>query len=247
MKGKFVMIDGLDGSGKGTLVTALKQYSTEKKKRVFDLREYWEEKDDIPELEAVKDYDVIISSEPTHALIGKVIREEIIKKSERKYSGLSTAHAFALDREILYRKLLIPALRAGKTIFQERGVVTSLVYQPVQLEKINLRELIYLPGNMLAIKEAPDFLIITTLKPETAMKRIRERKKQDDAIFEDLAFQKKIDERYKSDWLKLIFERQGSKVIYFNTDDPKTVEESSKEIVELWEKENNQHTLTRHM
>lgn len=248
MKGKFVMFDGLDGSGKGTLVSALKQYFFEKRVRVFDLRDHWKEHDTIPEIEELKDYEVIISGEPTHALIGKVIREELIKKThQRTYSGLSTAHAFALDREILYKKLLIPALREGKTILQERGVVTSLVYQPVQLEKITLRDIILLPGNTLALKTAPDLLVITTLKPETAMKRLKARTKQDDAIFENILFQRKIDERYTSEWLRKLFESQGSKVIYFDTDDPKTIEQSSREIIELWEKENKQHTITRHL
>ena len=242
------MIDGLDGSGKGTLVTALKQYSSDKKRRVFDLREYWQEYDDIPELEIVKDYEVIISSEPTHAMIGKVIRQEMInKENQRTYSGLSTSHAFALDREILYRKLLIPALKAGKTIFQERGVVTSLVYQPVQLEKITLRDIMHLPGNLLALKTPPNLLIITTVKPETVMQRLKTREKQDHAIFEELQFQKKIDERYRSDWLRTMFETQGAKVIYFNTDAPKTIEQSSKEIIEIWEQINKEHTLTRHL
>lgn len=247
MKGKFVMFDGLDGSGKGTLVNALKEYYEDKNKKVFDLREYWKEHNDIPEITELQEFDVIISSEPTHSMIGKVIREEMIVKNERRYSGLSTAHAFSLDREILYKKLIIPALRAGKMIFQERGVITSMVYQPVQLEKITLRDIIHLPGNTLALKNAPDFLIITTVSPATVMKRLKAREKQDNAIFEERLFQRKIDERYRSQWLKTVFEKQGSKVIYFDTDEPKTVEQSKQEIVELWEKENNEHTVVRHM
>jgi thymidylate kinase len=241
------MFDGLDGSGKGTLVNALKEYYEDKNKKVFDLREYWKENNDIPDITQLQEFDIIISSEPTHSMIGKVIREEIISKNARKYSGLSTAHAFALDREILYKKVIIPALRAGKTIIQERGVITSLVYQPVQLERITLRDIIYLPGNMLALKNTPDFLIITTVSPATVMKRLEAREKKDNAIFEERMFQRKIDERYRSEWLRKIFEKQGTKVIYFDTDEPKTVEDSSREIIELWEQENKEHTVVRHM
>ena len=247
MKGKFIMFDGLDGSGKGTLANALKEYHEDKNKKVFDLREYWKENNDIPDITALQEYDIIISSEPTHSMIGKVIREEIISKNARKYSGLSTAHAFSLDREILYKKLIIPALRAGKTVIQERGVITSMVYQPVQLERITLRDIIHLPGNMLALKNAPDFLIITTVSPAIVMKRLQAREKQDNAIFEERLFQRKIDERYRSEWLRKTFEKQGTKVIYFDTDEPKTPEDSCKEIIELWEKLNNEHTVVRHM
>ena len=136
--GKFLMVDGLDGSGKGVVIDALKDYFERKEMKIFDLRYYWKENNDIPGVEEIKDYDVICSAEPTFSMVGKVIREELVRDNKRKYSGLSTAHAFALDREILYKKLLIPARAAGKIILQERGVVTSIVYQPIQLANLVL-------------------------------------------------------------------------------------------------------------
>ncbi len=248
MKGTFVMIDGLDGSGKGVIATALREYEEKKGNQVFDLREYWEETEDIPELEELKDYKVIISCEPTNALIGKVIREEIIKKHPiRKYSGLSTAHAFALDREILYKKLLVPALMQGKTVIQERGVITSLVYQPVQLEQITLIDIMKLPGNVFALKHAPTLLILTDIDPDVAMQRLKERKKQDHAIFEELLFQRKIASRYKSDWLKKICEKNKTVIEYIDTNPPETEEETKKKAIEIWEKWNKEETLLKHL
>lgn len=217
MKGTLIMVDGLDGSGKGTIVTALKEYFEQKNKAVFDLREFWQMKNEIPTAEMLADYEVIISSEPTHSMIGKVIREEIIQDNGREYSGLSTAHAFSLDREILYKKLIVPALQLGKIVIQERGVITSLVYQPVQHEKLSLMDIINLPGNKLALKFAPQLLIITTIEPEISMKRLGDRHKKDNAIFEKIVFQRKIAERYQSDWLKKLFETHGSKVVYLDT------------------------------
>lgn len=217
MKGVFIMVDGLDGSGKGTIVTALKDYLEQQGKSVFDLREFWQLKNDIPTEHMLADYQVIISSEPTHSMIGKVIREEIIQDNGREYSGLSTAHAFSLDREILYKKLIIPALQSGKIIIQERGVVTSLVYQPVQHEKLSLMDLISLPGNKLALKHAPTLLLVTVIDPDISMKRLDGRAKKDNAIFEKIVFQRKIAERYQSDWLKKLFENHGSKVVYLDT------------------------------
>ncbi|MBI3033066.1 deoxynucleoside kinase [Candidatus Woesearchaeota archaeon] len=221
MKGVFIMVDGLDGSGKGTIVTALKEHLEQQGKSVFDLREFWQLKNEIPTEQMLADYQVIISSEPTHSMIGKVIREEIIQENGREYSGLSTAHAFSLDREILYKKLIIPSLQSGKIIIQERGVITSLVYQPVQHEKLSLMEIINLPGNKLALKHAPHLLIVTVVDPDTSMKRLDNRSKKDNAIFEKIVFQRKIAERYQSDWLKKLFESHGSKVVYLdtNTDD----------------------------
>ncbi len=235
MKGKLVIVDGLDGSGKGVVVDSFREYFESKGKKVFDLRECWKEGKDTPEFDEIKDYDVIVSCEPTYTGVGKVLRDEIVKKNARKYSGLSTAHAFALDRAILYKKLFIPALAAGKMIFQERGVVTSLVYQPVQLERISLRDIIMIPGNNLAVKYAPDLLVITKVDPKVVMKRLENREKKDHAIFEEIFFQRKVADRFESEWLKQLFEKRGSKVVYLDTNPPKTVDDTKRDAVEIVE------------
>ncbi len=243
-----MMIDGVDGSGKGTVTTALRRYEEKKGKRVLDLREYWKEHNNIPEIEEVKEHDIFVSYEPTSSMIGKVIREELIRKNkQRKYSGLSTAQAFALDREILYKKFLVPAMQAGKTIFQERGVISSLVYQPIQLEQISLMDIMKLPGNSFAIKNAPSLLIIIDLDPDIALKRLKERKKQDNAIFEEILFLRRIAARYKSDWIQKVFEKGGTKIVYLNTNPPATVEDTERKVIEIWEKFNNESTLVKHI
>ena len=136
MTGKFVMIDGLDGSGKGVAADALKEYTLSKGKRILDLREYWKTNQGFPDIEG---YDVIISAEPTFTHIGKKIREEMIKNGST-YSAQEIAEAYSEDRKELYEKIILPALEQGKWIFQERGVVTSLVYQPMMENAPSLEE-----------------------------------------------------------------------------------------------------------
>jgi len=225
------MVDGIDGSGKGTIINIIKDFFEERGLKVFDLRNYEKEKQDFPEIEEIEEYDVIASVEPSYCLIGKAIRDEIVKNNGRTYSGLTTSYAFALDREILYKKVLLPALKMGKIIIQERGIITSLVYQPIQLERITLHQIMNIPGNKLALKNAPDLLLITDVKPEVVMVRLKEREKQDRAIFENLLFQKKISERYKAEWLKRLFEKMGSKVVYVNTEG--TIEETKAKVLDI--------------
>ncbi len=232
-KGYYIMVDGLDGSGKGTVVSAFKEFFEKEGKKIFDLREYWKENNDIPEIDEVMKYDVICSAEPTFSMVGKVIREEMIRTNNRSYSGMSTAQAFALDREILYKKLLLPAKKEGKIIIQERGITTSLVYQPVQNEKIQLKEIINIPGNKLAIKNSPDALIIVNVEPEVAIERLALREKKDDAIFENLVFQRKVQRRFESDWMKKLFSHYDCKVIYLDTNPPLTVEDTKNKVVEI--------------
>jgi dTMP kinase len=207
MKGKFVIIDGIDGSGKGVILESIK----ENYDHIFDLIEYTKENNSFPKIDSINQ-DIIISSEPTYLYVGAAIRDEIIK-GENKYSGLTTAQAFALDREILYNRFIIPALKAGKTIIQERGIVSSLVYQPIQLEKLSLRDLINFPGNKLAIKNSPNYIIIVKADPDVIASRL---KKDKAGIFDSLFFQRKVEERFESEWLKQVFERFGSKVLYLD-------------------------------
>jgi dTMP kinase len=209
MKGKFVMIDGIDGSGKDTILDTLK----ESYEHVFDLRRHTKEQPFFPEIDAIQQ-DIIITAEPTYLYVGAAIRDEIIHGAT-KYSGLTTAHAFALDRQILYNRFIIPALKAGKTVIQERGIASSLVYQPMQLEKLTLRDIMNIEGNKVAIKNAPSFLIIVKADPEKIAARYR---KETKGIFDSLFFQRKVEERFESDWLKQIFERFGTKVLYLDGD-----------------------------
>ena len=235
-KGKFVMIDGIDGSGKGTLVQALALHLWRKNNnmRLLDLKSYGEQYHSLPKPSELKNYDIIISSEPTFSLIGRAIREEIVRYNRREYSALATAQAFALDRYVLYKRVIIPALEQGKYIFQERGVTTSICYQPIQKERLPLAKILELEGNQLTLKYRPDLLVITKVNPQTAINRLKQRVgKQDAAIFERVDFLKKAQNRFDSSWFRELFEKCGSKVIYIDTN--RTKEESIKEIIQIWE------------
>ncbi len=213
----FIVVDGIDGSGKGTIIKIWKNELLKRKAKVFDLREWQKKEKTIPSYDEIKDFDYIISAEPTFAWVGAAIRQELVRDGTA-HIGLSIAQAFALDREVLYARLSIPALKAGKTILQERGFSTSLVYQPIQKKKAPLKKVIELFGNQLAARYAPDFLVIADLPAKLAIKRLSERVgKKDNAIFENLAFQTKARQIFLSQWYKKFFEKIGTKVIYFDT------------------------------
>ena len=234
LKNRFVMVDGLDGSGKGAIVDGLQGWAESKGMKILDLRSYCREKNTFPEADEIASHDAIISAEPTFCYVGKAIREELIRATSRQYPAMSIAHAFALDREMLYKRVIMPAIKGGKYVFQERGIASSLVYQPVQ-EHIQLSELMRLSGNKTALQFAPSLFIIAMVKPETAIRRLGARPKKDNSIFDNLEFQRNIDSRFRSDWLRQLFEQHGSKVAYLDTDEPKTVEETQNNAVKLIE------------
>lgn len=231
-KGVLVMVDGIDGSGKGVIVKALADWAESKKMKVLDLKNFWKTKHTFPEPEEISGYDVLISAEPTFSMVGQAIREEIVRENNRHYSAWTTAEAFSLDREIFYRRVIIPALAQGKIIFQERGVTTSLIYQPVQEEPLELEKIINLSGNKLALEYRPDLLIIALVDPKEAVRRLAGRDKKDNTIFEKLPFLEKISGRYAAPWFRELMESRGSEFVYLKTD--KTVYDTMKEAVNIW-------------
>ncbi len=221
-KGIFIMVDGIDGSGKGTIVQGLGAWMRKKGKRILDLRSYMKRRHSLPEPEALKPYDVILSAEPTFSLIGRAIREEIVRDNKREYSALATAQAFALDRFILYKRVIIPALLQGKSIFQERGISSSIAYQPIQKERLSLQAILSLEGNKLALRYRPDILLITTVDPREAAHRLTKRDgKKDNAIFEHLTFLARLKKRYEAPWFRSIFMKRGTIVRYIDASTPK--------------------------
>lgn len=208
------MIDGIDGSGKSTIIETWKNYLRDNGNGFLDLVEYWKARDTYPDNHEIKPYEFIVSGEPTYTGVGKVLREELIKNGNN-YTPQTIAEAFSLDRAVLYEKVIIPALKNKKIIIQDRGISSTLAYQPLQAKQITTKYLANLSGNKLALKYRPDYLFIMNTKPEEAIKRIKSRTdKQDGAIFEKLQFLNKLDKKFRSAEYQKIFKSVGTKIIY---------------------------------
>ncbi len=223
--GFFVMIDGLDGVGKDTLLSGLAEYLMESGKSVFGLKDYWAKHDAYPKISDIGRSRVVTSCEPTYVGVGKSIRDVLIKRSpDRSYSASSVAQAFSLDRMILYKEVLLPVMKYNKWVLQSRGVSTSLAYQPVQAqmrgEELPMADIAGLEGNVLALNNPPDLLLIPTVNniSKLAQRLAARSGKQDDAIFEITTFQERADRAFKSSEFREIFERRGTEVRFFSAD-----------------------------
>ncbi len=251
-KGKFIVIDGLDGVGKGIAINAIVDLLISQGKKVLDLDKYWREMHFHPDFENkvingkenqyyvnLEDYDVIKSSEPTFTGIGKVIRDEVIADVNRKYSAKFTAECYSSDRMVLYKRILLPALENGKTIIQSRSVSTSIVYQHIQSENdekaLSMEEIINLEGNTFTLENAPDLLIIPTIKDVGSLiGRLENREKDDNCNFENLECQLKLKPIYEGEVFKEIFESRGTKVEYL--DAGISIEDTKKQAIDLYKK-----------
>jgi thymidylate kinase len=208
----LIMLDGIDGSGKSTILDAWKKEISAQGNGIFDLKNYWQETGRYPELSEMRAYDFIFSCEPTYAGMGKIIREELVS-AQNDYPPEAIAHGFSLDRLILYKKIIIPLLRRGKFIIQDRGVSSSLAYQSLQSDNLTLEILASLPGNALALENRPDYLVLAELTAEEAMERLGARSgKQDNAIFERLDFLKRLEGQYRDEKFRNLFIDRGAKI-----------------------------------
>ena len=78
-----------------------------------------------------------------------------------------------------------------------------------------------LPGNELALKHRPDILVLMDIKARAAIERLSMRfDKKDGSIFENLDFVSRAGKRFKSAWLRRIFEKYGTEVLSFPAGTP---------------------------
>jgi len=214
---QFIMFEGIDGSGKRTLAYAFANELASRGLGIFNLVHWCTKEKRIPLVEEVPE-EILMTTEPTWAWIGIAIRQELIRKGQ-EHDAFSIAHGYALDRMILYKRLVIPALLSGKFVIQERGVPSSLVYQPLQKNPMSIEEVGAIPGNKIAIENAPGHLVIAKLSAKTAMARLGGRTgKDDNAIFEKEDFLARAAREYESDWFKNMWTERGTQLHYIDCD-----------------------------
>jgi thymidylate kinase len=220
MRGKFIVIDGCDGIGKGVFLQVFIDEAKRDGKRVFDVHKFWKENNFHPNpQDIIGNYDVVITSEPTFVGVGHVIRTELITKNNRSYSAKAVAQAYGLDRHILAENFTKPLLEAGINVFQSRSFASSIVFQRQtsldQGNDLSFQEILAIPGNTFCYHENPmDFLIVPTIKDVSeVIRRLQGREKNDNCEFENLPFQSKIQAQYESEEFKKIFTDKGIKII----------------------------------
>lgn len=102
-KGAFIVVEGLDGSGK----------TTQAKTLAFRLR---------------KNHEVMYTAEPSRGKIGKFIRNRVLYGEKRPQIAVE-ALLFAADRIEHLQNEVKPALEDGQIVVSDRYVYSSLAYQ----------------------------------------------------------------------------------------------------------------------
>ena len=146
--GKFIVIEGLDGSGQSTQAGLL---------RDFLIKE---------------GYQVVLTKEPTlDSQAGRKIREILDKKTQVSPGQLQ--RLFVEDRKEHLRKVIVPALKEGKIVISDRYFFSSFDYGSVtglDLDwLITINDDFLLPDLIFILKVSPEVCL------ERIKKRNRER------------------------------------------------------------------------
>jgi thymidylate kinase len=228
-KGISVISEGIDGTGKGKVVEAWKEWCKANGLLYFDLLDFWQKERYHPQFTQpdkkyfldISKYDVIFSAEPTHAWHGAVIREEYLGDNGRMYDTKTIATAYAEDRRVLFNREIGPALEMGKLVLQSRNDMSSYTYQIVDAQqkgqKWTLEDALLLEGNILALQSSPNLIIISTVKDvEEVIKRIKERPDQQDKHEKNYEMQRLLKPMYESKELTYLYESRGTQIRYLD-------------------------------
>ena len=111
MKGKFIVIEGIDGSGKTT--------------QINELSKWLNETDLIPE-----NNQLVITREPGGTHIGKSIRSLLLDTSiEKSPDPITELLLYAADRAQHVNEIIRPALKKGDWVISDRFCGSTLAYQ----------------------------------------------------------------------------------------------------------------------
>lgn len=108
MEGKFIAIEGLDGSGLSTQASMLKGYLMKKGK------------------------EVILTKEQTDGVIGGLIKSSL--KKDFKTSPLALQFLFVADRNHHLETEIEPALREGKIVISDRYLFSTLAFGALDID-----------------------------------------------------------------------------------------------------------------
>lgn len=168
--GYFISFEGVDGSGKSTQISKLKEYLEE------------------------CGYDVVLSREPGGTAIGEQIRSVILDPKNEGMTAVTEALLYAASRAQHVHDVIAPAVEAGKIVICDRFVDSSIAYQQYGRD---LGECVRIINGYAIDGCMPDLTFLLKVKPDVGGNRIGSREK-DRIELEDRSFHEAVYQGYES-------------------------------------------------
>ncbi len=145
MLGKFITLEGPDGSGKSTFIRLISEYMES------------------------KGISFIVTREPGGTPIGEKIRDIILDNENINMGSETEALLYAAGRSQHIHEKIIPALKEGKIVISDRFLLSSLAYQGVGrglgIENVKMINDFGLRGIQ------PDLILFFHIDPEITLER----------------------------------------------------------------------------
>ena len=168
---KFIVVEGSEGVGKSTQIKTIKSFLEEHK------------------------IEYIVTREPGGTSFGESIRS-IILDQNNDTDNLTDSLLFYASRYENYNKIILPALKNGKTVICDRFHYSTLVYQGI----VGDDELVKKVHNIFdaIFSKSIDNIIYLYTDPEESLKRISRRSITDKFESRGLEYLNKLNKAYES-------------------------------------------------
>ena len=205
MKGKFITLEGPEGSGKTTIST-----------RVVKILED-------------KGFKVLLTREPGGVEIAEQIRNIILDKNNTKMDPKTEVLLYAAARRQHLVEKVLPALEAGYIVICDRFVDSSLAYQGVA-RNLGINEVYEM--NLFAINDVmPDKTLFFDIDYLKGLERIKVNQRETNRLdLEKNDFHKKVYDGYME-----ICDKYDNRIVKINADQTieEVVEDTMKEIYKV--------------
>ena len=176
MKGKFIVLEGIDGCGKTTQINELSKWLP--KSGLID-----------------KNATLIKTREPGGSILGREIRDMILNiNKSNSPSILTELLLYSADRAEHISKIILPALQNGDWIISDRFSGSTLAYQGYGRE-ISI-DIIKKLENIVCQSIKPDLTFFLEISPEESIRR-RRNKVADRIESEGFEFLEKVNHGFK--------------------------------------------------
>lgn len=187
-KGLFIVVDGIDGSGKSEIIKMLHNYLFSKSEKIRDFLDTGNAK----HFPVHKKYRLLTTREPTNGTYGKQIRQILRKEKDPASNSKKLMELFIKDRRGHLKTTIEPFLKKSNEhelniLLCDRYYYSTIAFQGAQ--GINIKDIITKNKTF----RKPDIAFILDIEPSLALNRIAYRKKEK---FEQLNFMKKIRENF---------------------------------------------------
>ena len=147
MTGIFVSLDGVDGCGKSTQITLLKDWFEQQGREVLVVRD------------------------PGGTKLGEALREILLHRTEIPLVGTAEMLLYMASRAQLVQERILPALAEGQVVISDRYLLANVVYQGSAggLDT----EAIWQVGQIATCGRMPDLTFLLDIDPVISFQRMQ--------------------------------------------------------------------------